>query len=45
MRYSIAEAAALLGCSTNRIHTAEDDGPLPCQPKMAAAPAIRLGRC
>jgi chromosome partitioning protein len=29
VRYGIAEAAALLGCSTNRIRMAEDDGRLP----------------
>lgn len=29
MRFGIAEAAALLGCSTNRIRMAEDDGRLP----------------
>ena len=29
VRYGIAEAAAMLGCSTNRIRMAEDDGRLP----------------
>jgi chromosome partitioning protein len=29
VRYGIAEAAALLGCSTNRIRMAEEDGRLP----------------
>jgi len=29
IRFGIAEAAALLGCSTNRIRMAEDDGRLP----------------
>ena len=38
VRYGIAEAAALLGCSTNRIRMAEDDGRLP------AAPAGENGR-
>lgn len=32
VRYGIAEAAALLGCSTNRIRMAEDDGRLPPPP-------------
>lgn len=32
VRYGIAEAAALLGCSTNRIRMAEDDGRLPAAP-------------
>ncbi len=31
-RYGIAEAAALLGCSTNRIRMAEEDGRLPPPP-------------
>jgi chromosome partitioning protein len=29
VRFGIAEAAQLLGCSTNRIRMAEDDGRLP----------------
>jgi chromosome partitioning protein len=32
VRFGIAEAAALLGCSTNRIRMAEDDGRLPPAP-------------
>ena len=32
IRFGIAEAAALLGCSTNRIRMAEDDGRLPSPP-------------
>lgn len=32
VRYGIAEAAQLLGCSTNRIRMAEDDGRLPLAP-------------
>jgi chromosome partitioning protein len=32
VRFGIAEAAALLGCSTNRIRMAEDDGRLPPPP-------------
>jgi chromosome partitioning protein len=32
IRFGIAEAAALLGCSTNRIRMAEDDGRLPPPP-------------
>jgi chromosome partitioning protein len=32
VRFGIAEAAQLLGCSTNRIRMAEDDGRLPAQP-------------
>jgi len=32
IRFGIAEAAALLGCSTNRIRMAEEDGRLPPQP-------------
>lgn len=32
VRYGIAEAAALLGCSTNRIRMAEQDGRLPAPP-------------
>jgi chromosome partitioning protein len=32
VRYGIAEAAALLGCSTNRIRMAEEDGRLPPRP-------------
>lgn len=32
VRYGIAEAAQLLGCSTNRIRMAEDDGRLPSPP-------------
>lgn len=32
VRYGIAEAAALLGCSTNRIRMAEEDGRLPPPP-------------
>ncbi len=38
IRFGIAEAAALLGCSTNRIRMAEDDGRLP------SAPASETGR-
>jgi chromosome partitioning protein len=38
MRYGIAEAAQLLGCSTNRIRMAEEDGRLP------SAPASGSGR-
>jgi chromosome partitioning protein len=38
VRYGIAEAAQLLGCSTNRIRMAEDDGRLP------PAPAAENGR-
>ena len=38
VRYGIAEVAQLLGCSTNRIRMAEDDGRLP------AAPASESGR-
>ena len=38
VRYGIAEAAQLLGCSTNRIRMAEDDGRLP------PAPASDTGR-
>ncbi|MXO67085.1 AAA family ATPase [Altericroceibacterium endophyticum] len=38
VRFGIAEAAQLLGCSTNRIRMAEDDGRLP------AAPAGENGR-
>lgn len=33
VRYGIAEAAQLLGCSTNRIRMAEDDGRLPPPPE------------
>ena len=32
IRFGIAEAAALLGCSTNRIRMAEEDGRLPSPP-------------
>jgi chromosome partitioning protein len=32
VRFGIAEAAQLLGCSTNRIRMAEDDGRLPAPP-------------
>ncbi|HEX7742916.1 MAG TPA: AAA family ATPase, partial [Sphingobium sp.] len=32
IRFGIAEAAQLLGCSTNRIRMAEDDGRLPPAP-------------
>ena len=32
VRFGIAEAAQLLGCSTNRIRMAEDDGRLPPPP-------------
>ncbi|WP_347304604.1 AAA family ATPase (plasmid) [Croceibacterium sp. TMG7-5b_MA50] len=38
VRFGIAEAAQLLGCSTNRIRMAEDDGRLP------PAPASETGR-
>ena len=38
VRFGIAEAAQLLGCSTNRIRMAEDDGRLP------PAPATESGR-
>jgi chromosome partitioning protein len=38
VRFGIAEAAQLLGCSTNRIRIAEDDGRLP------QAPASETGR-
>jgi chromosome partitioning protein len=38
VRFGIAEAAQLLGCSTNRIRMAEDDGRLP------SAPASENGR-
>ena len=38
VRFGIAEAAQLLGCSTNRIRMAEDDGRLP------PAPASQTGR-
>ena len=38
IRFGIAEAAQLLGCSTNRIRMAEDDGRLP------SAPASETGR-
>jgi chromosome partitioning protein len=38
VRYGIAEAAQLLGCSTNRIRMAEEDGRLP------PAPATENGR-
>lgn len=33
VRYGIAEAASLLGCSTNRIRMAEEDGRLPPPPE------------
>ena len=42
VRYGIAEAAALLDCSTNRIRMAEDDGRLP-PPPPAAARFVRPG--
>lgn len=32
VRFGIAEAAQLLGCSTNRIRMAEEDGRLPLPP-------------
>ena len=32
LRFGIAEAAALMGCSTNRIRMAEEDGRLPSPP-------------
>ena len=32
IRFGIAEAAALLGCSTNRIRMAEEDGRIPPPP-------------
>ena len=38
VRFGIAEAAQLLGCSTNRIRMAEEDGRLP------SAPASENGR-
>lgn len=41
VRYGIAEAAALLGCSTNRIRMAEEDGRLP--PPPAAQNGRRMG--
>ena len=43
VRVGIADAAQLLGCSTNRIRMAEDDGRLPRRhrAKTAAASAIR----
>ncbi|MCW1385076.1 AAA family ATPase [Novosphingobium sp. KCTC 2891] len=41
VRYGIAEAAQLLGCSTNRIRMAEDDGRLP--PPPASENGRRLG--
>ena len=41
VRFGIAEAAALLGCSTNRIRMAEDDGRLP--PPPASEKGRRLG--
>ncbi|MGH6745731.1 chromosome partitioning protein [Novosphingobium sp. PhB57] len=41
VRFGIAEAATLLGCSTNRIRMAEDDGRLP--PPPAAGNGRRLG--
>ncbi len=41
VRFGIAEAAALLGCSTNRIRMAEDDGRLP--PPPASENGRRLG--
>jgi chromosome partitioning protein len=41
VRFGIAEAAQLLGCSTNRIRMAEDDGRLPAQP--AGENGRRLG--
>lgn len=41
VRFGIAEAAQLLGCSTNRIRMAEDDGRLPSPP--AGQNGRRLG--
>ncbi len=41
VRFGIAEAAQLLGCSTNRIRMAEDDGRLPLPP--AGENGRRLG--
>jgi chromosome partitioning protein len=41
VRYGIAEVASLLGCSTNRIRTAEDDGRLP--PFPASESGRRIG--
>lgn len=41
IRFGIAEAAQLLGCSTNRIRMAEDDGRLP--PPPASDNGRRLG--
>jgi ParB family transcriptional regulator, chromosome partitioning protein len=40
VRYGIAEAAQLLGCSTNRIRMAEEDGRLP--PSPSPSPAERV---
>ncbi len=47
IRFGIAEAAALLGCSTNRIRMAEDDGrlPRPAPPRTAAVRDIRWKTC
>jgi len=41
VRYGIAEAAQLLGCSTNRIRMAEEDGRLP--PRRAGENGRRIG--
>jgi chromosome partitioning protein len=41
VRFGIAEAAALLGCSTNRIRMAEEDGRLP--PPPSSESGRRLG--
>jgi chromosome partitioning protein len=43
VRFGIAEAAQLLGCSTNRIRMAEDDGRLP-PPRGRKRPPHRLWR-
>ena len=40
VRFGIAEAADLLGCSTNRIRMAEEDGRLPPPPPMHQSHAI-----
>jgi hypothetical protein len=47
LRFGIAEAAQLLGCSTNRIRMAEDDGRLPPPPpeRMGGAWAIPSRNC
>jgi len=47
LRFGIAEAAQLLGCSTNRIRMAEEDGrlPLPRQRRMDGALATTSTNC